>query len=263
MTEPYSGATALVTGAASGIGYALCVALRRRGAAVYAADLNGAGLSRLAAECGAVPLELDVTDEAAVATALKRVAAERGSVDYLFNNAGIVVGGPMEGMDAATWRKIVDVNLWGVVHGTQHGYALMREQGHGHIVNTSSTAGFTPVANSAAYAATKHAVVGLSTSLREEARRHGVRVSVAVPGLVDTGIFTAATNVRGYDYDAAMRKVPIRKITPERAAEHILRGVARDRGYIVFPAVNRVIVALHRLFPTVMGRLINYQRGVR
>lgn len=263
MAESFLGTTALVTGAASGIGYALCVALRRRGATVYAADLNADGLTRLAQECGAVSVELDVTDEAAVATALQRVAAERGSVDYLFNNAGIVVGGPLEGMDAATWRKIVDVNLWGVVHGTQHGYALMREQGHGHIVNTASTAGVTPVAKSAAYAATKHAVVGLSTSLREEARRHGVRVSVAIPGLVDTGIFNAATNVRGYDYDAAMRKVPIRKITPQQAAEHILRGVQRDKPYIVFPAVNRVIVALYRLFPAVMGRLINAQRGVR
>jgi NAD(P)-dependent dehydrogenase (short-subunit alcohol dehydrogenase family) len=252
---------AVVTGAASGIGHALCVALRRDGATVYAADLNAEGLKLLQQECGATPVELNVADEAAVKALLDRVQAAHGRLDYLFNNAGIVVGGPTEGMDSQVWRKIVDVNLWGVIHGSQHGYALMRAQGHGHIVNTSSTAGVAPLAKSVAYATTKHAVVGLSTSLRAEGRRHGVNVSVAIPGMVDTGIFDAATNVQGYDYRAAMRKVPIRKITPQQAADALLRGVVRNRQYIVFPANNRVIVTLHRLLPGPMSRLINMQRG--
>jgi len=146
-------------------------------------------------------------------------------------------------MDRAAWQKVVDINLWGVIYGTQHGYALMLKQGHGHIVNTASTAGVAPVAKSTAYAATKHAVVGLSTSLREEGRAHGIRVSVAVAGLVDTGIFQAATNLKGHDYDAAMRKVPIRKITPAQAANAILKGVERNQQYIVFPGLNRLIGA--------------------
>lgn len=255
----HDGKVALVTGAASGIGYALCRELHARGATVHAADLNEAGLVRLRQECGdrLVTTRLDVADEDAVRDWIERSAAERGRVDYLFNNAGIVVGGDFEAMDRAAWRKIIDINLWGVIHGSQHGYALMRRQGCGHIVNTASTAGVMPVARSTAYATTKHAVVGLSTSLREEGRAHGIRVSVVIPGLVDTNIFSTATNIGGHDYDAAIRKVPIGKISPQRAARAILAGVAANRQYIVFPAYNRLIVGLSRAFPGVMGWLIN------
>ncbi|MGH8461001.1 MAG: SDR family NAD(P)-dependent oxidoreductase [Stenotrophobium sp.] len=259
--NPYSGKTAVVTGGASGIGYALCRELCRRGAIVYAADLNEPGLARLQEECGNAKLlrtaKLNVTDEAAVKALLERVVAEQGRLDYLFNNAGIVVGGDFENMDMAAWRKIVDINLWGVIYGTQHGYAQMLKQGSGHIVNTASTAGVMPVAKSAAYAATKHAVVGLSVSLREEARKHGIRVSVVVPGLIDTNIFQTATNLKGHDYNAAMNKVPIRKISPDQAAQAILKGVAKNQQFVVFPGYNRVIVVMNRLMPGFMGWLIN------
>ena len=255
----YDGKVALVTGAASGIGYALCRELHARGATVHAADLNEVGLARLQQECGdrLVTTRLNVVDEAAVQAWIERGAAERGRVDYLFNNAGIVVGGDFAAMDRAAWQKIIDINLWGVIHGTQHGYALMLRQGHGHIINTASTAGVMPVARSAAYAMTKHAVVGLSTSLREEGGAHGIRVSVLIPGLVDTNIFSTATNVGGHDYDAAIRKVPIGRISQQQAARAILAGVARNRQYIVFPAYNRLIVGLCRMFPGFMGWLIN------
>jgi len=258
-TSLFRGKTAVVTGGASGIGYALCVELSRLGAKVHAADLNKAGLARLQQECGsgvAMAL-LDVTDEAAVKALLDRVAAEQGRLDYLFNNAGIVVGGDFELMDGATWRRIVDINLWGVIYGSQHGYALMLKQGGGHIVNTASTAGVMPVAKSTAYATTKHAVVGLSTSLREEGRRHGIRVSAVVPGVIDTNIFSTATNLKGHDYSAAMDKLPFRKLSPQAAAQAILAGVEGNQQFIVFPGYNRAIVAMNRLMPGFMGRLIN------
>jgi NAD(P)-dependent dehydrogenase (short-subunit alcohol dehydrogenase family) len=251
---------AVVTGAASGIGAAVSGELARRGAVVHAADRDEAGLERLVAAHPGRDLHthlLDVTDEAAVEALLGKVSADGGRLDYLFNNAGIVVGGDFEHMDADAWRRIVDVNVWGVVHGTQHGYALMRRQGFGHIVNTASTAGVLPVARSVAYATTKHAVVGLSVSLRAEARRHGVNVSVVIPGLVDTNIFAAATNVGGHDYAKAMDRVPFGKITPDAAALHILAGVSRNRAFVTFPVYNRLLVALHRLAPGPMARVIN------
>ena len=259
VPNSYVGKTAVITGGASGIGYALCKALSQRGALVYAADLDETGLSRLQQECGAdlSSVVMNVTDEAAVKTLLDRVVAERGHLDYLFNNAGVVVGGDFENMDFNQWRKIVEINLWGVIYGAQHGYALMLKQGSGHIINTASTAGVMPVAKSTAYAATKHAVVGLSTSLREEARKHGIRISVVVPGLIDTNIFQTAINLKGHDYDAAMKKVPLRKISPGQAAKSILAGVEQNRQFIVFPAYNRAIVFLNRLMPGLMGWLIN------
>lgn len=260
--NPFEGKVAVVTGGASGIGYALCRELCQRGATVYAADLNPSGFEKLQQECASTRLvttTLNVTDEPAVKALLDRVVAEQGNLDYLFNNAGIVVGGDFENMDFDKWKKIVDINLWGVIYGSQHGYALMLKQGHGHIVNTASSAGVFPVAKSTAYAATKHAVVGLSTSLREEARKHGIRVSVACPGLVDTNIFTSATNLKGHDYDAAIKKVPIGKISPAQAAQHMLAGTAKNLPYIVFPFTNRVIVSLYRLMPGLMGRIVNQQ----
>ncbi len=250
--------SALVTGAGSGIGRALALALADRGVHVYAADVDWKGLRDLGGSVTA--LELDVTDRGAVEAAIDRVVEDHGRIDLLFNNAGIVVGGDFEDMDERAWQRIVDVNLWGVVHGTQHGYRVMLRQGGGHIVNTASTAGVLPVARSTAYAATKHAVVGLSTSLRQEAAAKGVKVSVVVPGLVDTGIFDSATNVGGHDYAAAMDRVPLRKVTPERAAAAILRGVDRNDPFIVFPFYNRVLTRLHRLVPSVMATVINRGR---
>lgn len=255
----FAGKIAVVTGAASGIGYALCQALSLRGAKVYAADVNLQGLTQLADSLQGrlTTCLLDVTDEQAVHALLSRVVDECGQLDLLFNNAGIVVGGDFEHMDGAAWKKIIDINLWGVIYGCQHGYALMLKQGQGHIINTASTAGLTPVAKSTAYAATKHAVVGLSTSLREEARAHGLKVSVVIPGLVDTNIFATATNLADHDYDAAIHQVPINKITPQQAAQAILHGVERNRQYIIFPAYNRLIVAMNRWFPALTARLIN------
>lgn len=256
----FAGKTAIVTGGASGIGFALCRELSARGATVYAADRNIDGLATLRQACTANTVRtqaLDVSQESEVAALLDRVMAEQGRIDYLFNNAGIVVGGDFEAMDSATWRKIVDINLWGVIYGSQYGYKLMLEQGGGHIINTASTAGVMPVAKSAAYAATKHAVTGLSTTLREEGRRHGIRVSVVVPGVVDTNIFTTATNLKNHNYSTDMDQVPFRKVSPAQAARAILHGVARNQQYIVFPFYNKVIVALNRLFPVLMARLIN------
>jgi NADP-dependent 3-hydroxy acid dehydrogenase YdfG len=249
----------IVTGASSGIGRALACELHRRGAVVYATSRNERKLAELAAECGQrlIPAALDVTDDAAVKDFFTAVAAERGRLDYVFNNAGALLGGDFENMDHAAWKAIVDTNLWGTIHGTQHAYAIMRKQGHGHIVNTSSSAGVMPVARSTAYTATKYAVVGLSMALREEARKHGVRVSCTVPGLVDTPIFERAINLAGYNYAAAMRGVPLRKITPEAAARATLLGVEANEQLIVYPFYNRLLWRLMRLSPSLTSWLIN------
>lgn len=261
----FSKKTAVVTGAASGIGYALCVRLAQQGATVYACDVNEAGLRKLAAECsgthsGTVHIQtLDVSDQRAVATLLQRAKTEAGTLDYVFNNAGIVVGGHFENTPIEAWQKIVGINQWGVIYGTQAAYEIMAAQGHGHIINTASTAGVTPVPYSVAYATTKHAVVGLSTSLREEAKVTGVNVSVVLPGVVATGIFDSAINTKGYDYAGAMKKVVVPSITADKAAEFICKGVERNKAFITFPFYNRAIVLMYRLFPGLMSAAIGKQ----
>lgn len=250
---------AVVTGAASGIGRSLALQLVDAGAVVYACDLNELALQDMAQAKPdkLIPVQLNVTDQAKLEATLDEAFNVQGRLDYVFNNAGIVVGGAFEDMDEAAWKKVVDINFWGVVYGSQHAYRLMKQQGFGHIINTASTAGVTPVAQSTAYAATKHAVVGLSTSLREEGRAHGVKVSVAIPGLVDTKIFGNATNLKGHDYQAAIDKVPIGKISPDQAAQAMLRGVRSNQPYIIFPGYNRLLVKAYRMAPDWIGRLIN------
>ncbi|WP_155925330.1 SDR family oxidoreductase [Mycolicibacterium sp. CBMA 234] len=256
----FAGNTAIVTGAASGIGRALAMMLAEYGATVYATDRDAERLAELTGtEHGSRIrlMPLDVTDRDAVGAVVDRVVAESGTLDLMFNNAGIVVGGDFADMTPDAWQRIVDINFWGVVHGTEAAYAQMRKQGRGHIINTSSSAGVMPVVRSAAYAATKHAVVGLSTSLRAEAADHGINVSVAVPGLVDTNIFSAATNLAAYDYGAAVKRVPMKKVAPRQAAEAMLRGVIRNDEFIVFPLLNRLVIKLYRAMPAVMRPVIN------
>lgn len=143
-----------------------------------------------------------------------------------------------------------------MVYGTEIAYKHMLRQRRGHIINTSSSAGVMPVVRSAAYATTKHTVVGLSTSLRAEAAPHRVKVSVVIPGMFDTNIFDSATNLRGYNYRAAVDRVPMRKVSPASAAEAILRGARRNDGLIVFPALNKAVVRLYRALPALMTPIV-------
>ena len=254
----WNGAVVVVTGAAGGLGRALAEGLAERGARVHAVDVDAAGLGALSAAVdGTTAHQVDVADAEAVNDLVDKVVHQDGRLDHIFNNAGIFAAGPFEELDDATWRRIVDINLWGVINGTRAAYSQMLKQGSGHIVNTASSAGVLPVAKGVAYAATKHGVVGLSTSLRAEAARKGVKVSVVVPGLVDTGIFATAKEINGYDYDRKIEQLPFGKIPASRAASEIIAGVERNRQFITFPRSNRVIVGLNRLLPDVMSPVIN------
>jgi NAD(P)-dependent dehydrogenase (short-subunit alcohol dehydrogenase family) len=263
----FRGAVCVVTGAASGLGAELVRQLVDRGAAhVYAADVAEEALDAVVAALASVSaVPTDVTDPDAVEALVARPVAEHGRVDVVINNAGIVVAGDTEKMDLPTWERIVGVNQWGVVHGTQAAYRAMLGQApgptgsRGHIVNVASSAGVMPVPKSVAYAMTKHAVVGLSVSLRAEAADRGVRVSAAVPGLIETGIAAAAVNLPGHDYAESMSRVPIGAISAGSAARSLLDGVERNRRLIVFPRSNAALALANRLLPGVMEKAIAAQ----
>lgn len=186
----FTGKQAIVTGAGSGIGAALCGALVREGAEVVCTDIDDAAAARTAATLGdrARSARLDVTDPAGVQAAVDEVVGRTGRLDLMFNNAGIVWGGDSELLTLDQWNAIIDVNIRGVVHGVAAAYPLMVRQGHGHIINTASMAGLTAAGQVTSYVMTKHAVVGMSLALRSESVARGVSVLVVCPAAVETPI---------------------------------------------------------------------------
>ena len=262
MKNPYQGKSAIVTGGASGIGRALCHGLAGRGAYVTVADLNGDAAGRVAGEIVAAggnarALQLDVSDEAAVYRAVKTAVAEGGRLDYCFNNAGIGISADALDLEIGQWRRVFDVNLFGVLYGTMAAYAAMARQGSGHIVNVSSMAGFAPFSMNTPYTAAKYGVVGLTEALRHEAAARGVRMTLVCPGIVRTSFYDAM-EVMGTDRDAYTGRLPRRLIGPERAAAIILRGVARNRRLVIFPFHARALWWAKKFAPFLLDIMNRY-----
>ncbi|MBF6347206.1 SDR family NAD(P)-dependent oxidoreductase [Nocardia cyriacigeorgica] len=247
---------AVVTGATSEIGAALCRQLVTAGVCVVAADGDAARLRQLSQGLdGAARYTqvVDAADDDRVRRLLTGTVADLGRLDYLFNTADLRIDADFGALPLGRWRDMVEVDLWGMVHGTRHGYAVMRAQGFGHIVNTVSVAGLLPTARSVAYAMTQHAVVGLTTSLRAEAAGTGVRISVAVPG---------ATPTRSTEQPRKLlRRKPIDTLAPDRAACAIMRGMRRNQQYIIVPRYSRAMIAAYRWFPNLVGGLLAPRHG--
>lgn len=259
---------AIVTGAASGIGLALSDALVRRGDLVVIADVDADGAEREAARLdargapgAARAAALDVRDAAAVQDLVDRTVSDHGRLDLMVNNAGIGVGGEVLELTLAHWDRVIDVNLRGVVHGVMAAYPLMVAQRSGHIVNTASLAGLVPSGLLTPYVTTKHAVVGLSLSLRQEAAGKGVKVTVVCPGFTDTPILdkggpddlpkpSLATHAR------QMAEHQFRRLyDPDALARDIMRGIDRNKAMVVAPASARVAWRMQRLAPPVISRV--------
>jgi NADP-dependent 3-hydroxy acid dehydrogenase YdfG len=256
--------TALVTGAASGIGRALAGELAGRGVAVTLADRDAAGVeeaaARLHAGRGAAQARvLDVRDAARFREIVREIEEGAGGLDYLFNNAGIGVGAETHDFSAADWDDVIDVNLRGVAHGILAAYPGMCARRAGHIVNTASMAGLFPAVFQISYTATKYAVVGLSRVLRIEARAHGVRVTVLCPGLIRTPILAGGRFGRlkfGVDPELARASLErFRPMDPGAFARAALRGVDRNRAVVIAPAWWRIPWWLERLSPGLSERV--------
>jgi len=253
MKKSLAGKVAIITGSAGGIGKALAQELAERGCYLVLADINEELLEKTASEVRAADAKVeakrvDVRDPGQVEGLVQGAFRELGRIDYLFNNAGINVLAELLDTSLEDWNQLIDVNLRGVVHGVHAAYPLMCEQGFGHIINTASVAGVAPTPAEGAYAATKHAVVGLSTALRIEAAAFGVKVSVVCPGAVDTPILYTSKHVK-FDADAIAELSPEKPMPPRRVAQLILRGVERDRFFIVISKTANAFWRVYRFAP--------------
>ncbi|OAN26374.1 SDR family NAD(P)-dependent oxidoreductase [Mycolicibacterium iranicum] len=257
-----TGKVAFVTGGASGIGAALSDKLAAAGAQVWIADrqIRAADelAQRLRADGGtAHAVELDVRDPEAFARAIDDTVSSGGRIDYLFNNAGIGIGGEVDSLTLDDWTDIIDVNLRGVIHGVQSAYPVMIRQGSGHIVNTASMAGLITTTAQAGYTATKHAVVALSKAMRVEAATHGVRVSVLCPGVVRTPILTGGEFGRNKSVSRENQLKlgeALRPMDADVFADKAVRGVLRNEAIIVIPRWWKALWYLERLSPTLSMR---------
>ena len=261
----FDDAVAIMTGGASGIGRALSEALGRRGASVVVADRQvalaqevAAGIQERGGKASAV--ELDVTDFTAVDQIVRATVQAQGRLDYMFNNAGIAIGGEARLCQIEDWASVLNVNLHGVVNGVQAAYPVMLGQGYGHIVNTASMAGLLPMPMAVSYATAKHAVVGLSKSLRVEAAQYGVRVSALCPGVIRTPI------LHGGKYGKQLQPVApevqekfmqqYRPMDPSLFAERVLDALARNKPIIIVPGWWRLLWWIGRLSPGLESYLV-------
>jgi NAD(P)-dependent dehydrogenase (short-subunit alcohol dehydrogenase family) len=265
----FDGATAIVTGGASGIGRALAEELAKRGCEVVLADLQIESAEEVVSEINASggkakAVKIDVIDFPAMEQLVRETVKRTGRLDYIFNNAGIVIGGQVNRLDIKDWNQMVDVNLRGVIHGIQAAYPIMMKQRFGHIINTASMGGLMVGPGNVAYTTTKYAVVGLSKSLRAEAAQFGIRVSVLCPGAIRTPILEG-----GGKYGKMLIEIPpeqlrrmwerVRPMSPKIFAEKVLNLVAKNRAIIIVPSWWKLFWWINRLSPS-LGILLAQKR---
>lgn len=231
MNKPLAGRVALVTGASSGIGEATARALAMAGAHVALAARRRERLDALAqelAKSGAQVLVIaaDLAQEAENRRIVAETEARFGRLDILVNNAGVMLLAPVDAADPADWRRMLELNVLGLMVSTQAALPGMRARGGGHVVNISSTAGRLPNANISGYSASKFGVFAFSESLRKEVYKDGIRVSVIEPGVV-------ATELRDHIPHAATQKAlnawadSMRQLQPEDIANAVLYCVTQ------------------------------------
>lgn len=248
---------AIVTGGGSGIGRAMCEQLADARAHVIVVDIDGGKANTVAAGLGsrgarsAEAVRVDVTDGPAVEELVDGVCKQHGRLDYIFNNAGVCIIGDTLSFSMDDWNKLIDVNIRGVVHGTVAAYQRMAKQGHGHIVNTASMAGLVPSPLFTAYALTKHAVVGLSRSLRLEGKEYGVHVSAICPGIIDTPMVDSPR--KGIDVDP--REHADRFYPVDKCVRDALAGVAKRQDLIVVSPMAKFATTLDRISPWAYDRI--------
>ncbi len=248
-----------ITGAGGGLGRAFAKYFALAGAKLALADLDASALAGLCEElkrAGAesIALELDVSDEAACQKAVAATVEHFGQLDVLINNAGITCRCAFDDTQSATFRKVMDVNLFGAMYCTAAALPHIKA-GRGVIIAISSIAGISPVLGRSAYSASKHALHGLFDTLRTELFEHGVGVTIVCPGFTATGIGTNAL-----DGDGSRTKHPQSTVgkaaTPDSVAASVFRAASRDQRLLVLSSVGRMTHLMMKFCPGLYERLM-------
>jgi NAD(P)-dependent dehydrogenase (short-subunit alcohol dehydrogenase family) len=265
MTELRS-KVVVVTGAGSGIGRALTVALLTRGAEVAYSDVNEQGLAEtkalVAGKGRSSSHLLDVSKREQWAEHARAVEAEHGGADVLINNAGIAISKPFESLPIEEFELVMGINFWGVIYGSKTFLPLFRKRGSGHIVNISSINGMVPFAFQTPYNCSKYAVLGFSETMMQELRGEPIRITSVHPGGIRTNIARSAI---GADPKIAEGFDKIARTTSESAAEQILSGIEKDRERVYVGVDAKIMSAVKRIAPALtvnlFGRASSFKRS--
>ena len=262
---------AAITGAGSGIGQQLAILLAKEGCHLSLSDVNEQGLVETVEKLKDTDVrvtikKLDVSDRIAVKTWAEETVQDHGSVNMIFNNAGVALASTVEGASYEELEWIVNINFWGVVYGTKEFLPFIKQTGDGHIVNISSLFGLTAQPTQSAYNATKFAVRGFTESLRQELdmENSGVSALCVHPGGIRTNIANAArmnNSVRSLGINPEKSAKSFNKLLrcpPEEAARQILEAVKKDKRRLLIGNDAKALDLLQRLLPASYQKVIAF-----
>jgi NAD(P)-dependent dehydrogenase (short-subunit alcohol dehydrogenase family) len=249
------GKTALVTGAASGIGRAIALALADEGARLFLLDIDEPGLAAVADEArgrgvDVIARRCDVSDPPQITACVKYILAEWGRIEILVNNAGLTYYGRTHLMTAEHWDRLLAVNLHAPIQFTRELLPAMLRSRDAHVLNVASICGLVGLARVAAYSTTKFGLVGFSESLRHECGRMGLGVTALCPGLVDTNLFSSAP--LGKDLRATKQPPRWTLITPEKVARRAIRAIYRNQRIVVMQPMSWLLYLVKRFTPSLL-----------
>ncbi|MGO9353150.1 MAG: SDR family oxidoreductase [Mycobacterium sp.] len=253
MVKPGSvaGNTVAVTGGARGIGLAIATALHSMGAKVAIGDIDEAAVKDAGSRLGLrVCRGLDVTDRQSFTEFLDNVEDQLGPIDVLVNNAGLIAVGNAVDEDEAVSRRVLDVNIWGVMLGTKLGAQRMLARGRGHVINIGSLGSVLPAAGLATYGATKHAVLGYTDTVRLENRGRGVHFSVIMPTLTNTEMIAGFGHARGF-----------KNAEPEDVARAVVGVIAKPKPRVFVPRSIGIVISAQRFMPQRVSEAIGRALG--
>lgn len=262
IEQKYPQKRAFVSGAASGLGLAICERLAAQGWKLLIADINAEKLAEADTKLQSLgattlPMIIDVTDYAALEGAADAMQEHWGGVDLVFNNAGIAICGAIDELSLDDWQKTIDIDLWSVIYGCKIFAPILKRQGGGYIINTASSAGTLAPPEMACYNVAKAGVVSLSETLKTELSKDNIGVSVVCPTVFVTSLGDTLTGGRPME-ESLLRQLERSTVSAQGIAEHVFRCIERDRLYVITQPDARWGWRFKRLLPELYASTISY-----